>query len=365
MGKAWDIGVRDEYDLYKAVQDGRLTLDDLSPEGKATYNKMVPAMSQSTIKTKETSPVIQTIDSYKPQGLLGDIETSKPYRAIIGNPEEGFSIGDMFDAATMSNPVMSTLAAGKAIGKGAQGVSKIASIMDKAWGKVPTAARIPIGLGAGVTAVETVRGATTPGYAEQRETLPSELGASLRAGTGDVVNTAGQVAKWKGADGLGDSLIDAGDTLKKGYELAPEEFSWKSFFNPDFYAKNVARSVPFTASLIPAMYAGYRLGGVAGGRMGVGAFGKSVLGSIGGAAVSRPLESAMEAGNTYEEAIAKGLSYEEADKAAQEVFKNNLKMMGADALQLAVAFAPATAIGQRFTAKALSKGAKKNSNRSW
>ena len=34
---------------------------------------------------------------YEPQGILGAIETSKPYRFLIGNPEEGYSIGDMFE----------------------------------------------------------------------------------------------------------------------------------------------------------------------------------------------------------------------------------------------------------------------------
>lgn len=290
---------------------------------------------------------------YEPQGILGAIETSKPYRFLIGNPEEGYSIGDMFEAVTMATPgtaALSTLTAGKLLGKGARmaktTAGKVAAVGSDVWKTTPTVAKVPIVGGAGATAFETVRGATTPGYAERRETLPSELGASLRAGTGDVVNTAGQFLKWKGAEDAGNDLVETSRAIKEGYELQPEEFSWKSFFDPDFYAKNVARSVPFTASLIPLMYGGYKLGGTGAAKVGLGEVGKVISGAVAGTALSRPVESAMEAANTYEEALAKGMNEQEADRAAQEVFVRNLYLAGLDATQLAATFMPVGKVGK-------------------
>ncbi|KKL21935.1 hypothetical protein LCGC14_2440460, partial [marine sediment metagenome] len=59
--------------------------------------------------------------------------------------------------------------------------------------------------------------------------------------------------------------------------------------------------------------------------------------------LSRPLEGALEAGGTYDEAISRGMSKEEAEQVAKGVFLKNLSLSGLDAAQLAVAFAPTPA----------------------
>ena len=56
--------------------------------------------------------------------------------------------------------------------------------------------------------------------------------------------------------------------------------------------------------------------------------------------ISRSIESSMEAAQTYDEARAQGMTHEEAKRAANQVFMGNMKLIGVDAIQLAVAFAP-------------------------
>ncbi|NIU02588.1 MAG: hypothetical protein GWN31_14560, partial [Candidatus Thorarchaeota archaeon] len=58
------------------------------------------------------------------------------------------------------------------------------------------------------------------------------------------------------------------------------------------------------------------------------------------AAVSRPAESALESQGAYDQAIAEGKSEEEADKIADDVFKNNLALAGLDAGEFLSAFSP-------------------------
>lgn len=164
---------------------------------------------------------------------------------------------------------------------------------------------------------------------------------SFVAGVGDVAYTAGSAADWLGAKDIGQSLQQIGQDIQEKYgQEYGKEFTWKSMFDPDWWATSATRSLPFTLSLIPAAVVGGYAGASAGGALGLGAFGKTVLGALGASALSRPLESALEAGGTYQEALARGMSPEEADRAADETFKNNLKLMGLDAAEFATAFMP-------------------------
>lgn len=65
-------------------------------------------------------------------------------------------------------------------------------------------------------------------------------------------------------------------------------------------------------------------------------FKKALLSSTTGAGVSRPLESALEAGGVYNDAIARGLDEDKANQAADYVFKKNLKLADLDAARLVV-----------------------------
>lgn len=175
--------------------------------------------------------------------------------------------------------------------------------------------------------------------------------AAFTAGVGDVLSTTGAVLDLVGAERLGEKTKGLGENLRTRYipPQKPEEFSWKSPLNPEWWATTVTRTVPFTLSLIPAAVVGAYGGVKAAAVMKLGSFGKTVLGSLGGAALSRPIESALEAGNTYDEQIKVGRAKEEAEKAANKVFWDNMKLVGLDAAQFIAAFAPIKGIG--LTAK--------------
>lgn len=381
MGKAWDLGVRTPEDLLKAVNSGQLKYGELSDDGKKMYdttNKYIGKNTnvQTALKkatASKVSPIVQEaldieaktekahpyIDekvnvNYKPQGVLGKIETSKAYRTIIGNPAmQGYSIGDMLGAITMANPAtaeLSTLATGKAIGKGVDVLNKSSAPVTKALKtiakKTPTPVKKGLGIGAASTGYEAVKGASVPDYVNpisKQKTLPSQVGASLRSGTGSLVSNLGSDAQWQGKDATAKYLKGVGANISKGYEVNPTEFTWKSLLDPNWYANNVASTLPSTAALIPLMFAGYKGSGAIAGKLGAGALMKTIVSSLGGASLSRPLESAMEAGNTYEAVLQQTGDENKADKAANRVFADNLKLAGLDAVQLGIAFAPAPA----------------------
>ena len=161
------------------------------------------------------------------------------------------------------------------------------------------------------------------------------------AGVGDVIVTAGGALKWLGAEGMGENLSEFGQFLQ--LQAPPDtlgEFEWTHLLNPRFYATRVTRTMPFTLSLIPAMIVGKYAGLAVAAKIGLGKFGTFLLEVVGAALFSRPMESALEAGGAYDRAIEKGLSEAEAREAANSVFFNNLALVGVDAAQLAVAFAP-------------------------
>lgn len=162
------------------------------------------------------------------------------------------------------------------------------------------------------------------------------------AGMGDVVVAAAGVTRWMGKDGIADKLTKFAGELQA--QAPPDylgEFEWSMMLNPRFYSTRVLRALPFTLSLVPAAIGGAYCGtALAPFVPFLGTYGKLILGSIGAALFSRPLESAFEAGTTYDDAIAKGMTKEQADKAAMDVFLGNMVLGGWDAVQFAIAFIP-------------------------
>ncbi|ACV64417.1 hypothetical protein Dtox_3709 [Desulfofarcimen acetoxidans DSM 771] len=328
---------------------------------KAIQTPIQQQQSQQQLKSQQSQPQLQLPQQQQPQlksqqqsqqqtpqNNFNTIENSAIWRTLIGAPEEGYTTKSMIDDTINALPMIR--GAGTAA-KGALNAAKNIPIAGKAIsgilgspGKVaeivkelPTPVKIAAAPPTAIAGMETYRGATNPDMKENN--FFTRTGASLRAGVGDVIENMGQVSKWQGADNIGNTLVNAGQNLRTGYEVKPQEFTWKSFFDPDFYSSNVARTVPFTMSLIPAMAAGYKGAGAAVGKI-LNPFQKAIISSLGGAALSRPLESAMEAGNTYQDAIARGMTEEQADQAANSTFKKNLALAGLDAAQLAAAFAP-------------------------
>ncbi|HHX27928.1 MAG TPA: hypothetical protein GX716_02840, partial [Firmicutes bacterium] len=213
--------------------------------------------------------------------------------------------------------------------------------------------------------------------------LQREAAASQTAGWGDVLSTIGGAISWKGADAarvagavasvagrkeigrlIAEQAPAMGEVGKKITERAAElqarapqdvpelTSTWKDYFNPRFWTTKVARSVPFTLALLPIGLLGSYAAGAVGltgavakgaaalgaKAAGMGTFGKAVVGklaqylagagtSMGAGALSGLAESAMEAGGTYNEAIAMGYSAEEADTMADETFKKNLALL--------------------------------------
>ncbi len=191
----------------------------------------------------------------------------------------------------------------------------------------------------------------------------SDVLNSFVAGIGDVLQTSGSAVTWLGAKGIAQQFLSIPDTLtfsgsdnyderveelagsltewgEKLQQYAPPdylgEFNWKQLFNPAFYGTTFTRAVPFTLSLLPTMV----MGAYVGAGLGLGTLGTYVMATLFGASASRLTESAMEAGSMYDEAIARGLSPEEAERAATDVWWKNLALAGVDWAQLALMFAP-------------------------
>lgn len=183
-----------------------------------------------------------------------------------------------------------------------------------------------------------------PKAVKEKVKVADDVTRSLVTGAADVQVAAGTTLQWMGAKGVGARMARDG---KKVQQYAPptdlENLSWKTLFDPQYYndyLNSTARAVPLMASLIPAAIIGTYAGTTTAGAIGLGAFGKFILGSIGAAALSRPIESALEAGGTYDEALQRGKSEEEAHSAANNTFLKNLLLTGADAGELALAFLP-------------------------
>jgi len=179
-----------------------------------------------------------------------------------------------------------------------------------------------------------------PGY--KSASLWEKVKSSFYAGVGDIVSATGQIFDWAGADWLGKQAKELGDFMRSHF-IPPEDpgdFGWQSVLDPEWWATSVTRAVPFTLSLIPAALVG-GVAGVAGAiALGLGSFGRVVLGALGAASVSRPIESAFEAAGAYEQALQQGMSEEEAASAARSTFEHNLALVGMDAVEFAAAFAP-------------------------
>jgi len=227
------------------------------------------------------------------------------------------------------------------VGKIAQPIAtKGASALRTALGltsKIPQPIR-DLGLvGTVATGGEMTRGAIDPKAKEQ--TKAAKAGASLRAGVGDVVSLTGSDLEMRGQKDRGERLKKIGAGITEGFES--ESTPGFRPLDPDWYATNFARTAPLTAAIIAAMLPVYKATGGAAGKLGLGTFGKHIVGTLFGSAGGRQLEGELEAAGTYEEALARGMSEEDAFNAAMEVKAKNQWLMGMDAAELGTALLPA------------------------
>lgn len=173
------------------------------------------------------------------------------------------------------------------------------------------------------------------------EDLAGKAYASFVAGIGDVITTTGGAARWLGYEDVGGVLSTIGSKLQS---VAPPdttgEFEMAELLDPEFYATKITRTIPFALSLAPLAIGGFYGGSTIATTLGLGRLASWIIGGFFGAALSRPLESALEAGSQYDDAIARGKTEKEATEEANEVFRKNMVLAGMDAFQIAIALAP-------------------------
>ena len=191
-------------------------------------------------------------------------------------------------------------------------------------------------------------------WGEYSHSVNEGMGSAMR-GVGDTVGMFGSALKfmgkanedkglWKYYSKLGETLQQAGTGTANQFKTQDSE-AIDTLFNDDavsalkykeFWVTKVPQQiVPSLALMMPgAGLTGSLLYKTAPTLL------KVAGASLAGSAISRPMESAAEAGGTYDEMIAKGRSEEEAIKAASQVYYDNLKLVGMDAGQLFLAMTP-------------------------
>jgi len=122
-----------------------------------------------------------------------------------------------------------------------------------------------------------------------------------------------------------------------------------------------ARMLPMQALLISASLA---TGGAAGAAIGLtgktlSPFLSYLVQTTTSATVSRGLEAIFESGGTYDQALAMGMTPEEASEAAFKTFRENMKLVGLDAMQFTTALLPFSKLGT-VAPKLLQKGLIRN-----
>lgn len=190
-----------------------------------------------------------------------------------------------------------------------------------------------------------------------------QLWTATKVGTGSLGQILGGSLQRHGIDNIGDRLYNAGAGIAKGNindlsSYGPEFTSEATFIekatNPKYLTGNVAPSMP--ASIVAqapglALQLGSDIlaGGMIAGSEGI-ATPAAVVVKAGGSAlagaVSRTIESEIEAGDAYNTAknllLEKGYSEiearEKAKKVSDIVMKGNMKMMGSDILQQMIVF---------------------------
>lgn len=169
--------------------------------------------------------------------------------------------------------------------------------------------------------------------------------APIYAGTGDTIKLMGGALDFASGGKYGGRLKKYGEEIARDFTdeealSALGEFDVADLKNPSFWYQKGLRTIPNTVALLPAAIIGGYAGGATGAAIGLGAFGRAVLGTIGGAGLSRTVEGAMEASGTYDEAKLSGMDEESARAAASIVFRNNYKLAGLDAAEFASVFLP-------------------------
>ena len=183
---------------------------------------------------------------------------------------------------------------------------------------------------------------------EYDEGMFGEVWHFFQAGIGNLLSATSGAVKWLG--------YEAGIKPLEDVEIISELANYYRKKDPpdESLWGDLVRTTPFFLSLIPAMVIGWAAGGAVAGAVGLGRLGTVILEAIGAGGFSRSAESALEAGSTYEEWIARGMSPEEASAAAGKIFTENLKLVGMDVGQFFAMFVPIP--GFRVAKSLITKG---------
>lgn len=190
-------------------------------------------------------------------------------------------------------------------------------------------------------------------HIQQARGTPSAV-RSFRAGGGDLLSSIGAVDRMIGLEGPGKALQETGRRIQEANVTPEYKGSGVAMLaDPAFYQSVAARSGPTMLALAAVALIGAAAGGAAATLMGLGKLGAAVLTTLGSAGVSRVMEGAMEAGQTYEEALAQGMTDADATRAARSVFDHNLILAGPDAAEFAASFARIPKPAQKAAGAAL------------
>ena len=179
--------------------------------------------------------------------------------------------------------------------------------------------------------------------------LPEKIDKTQEYGWNQVTLAAGGFIAKQGYDTeLQNDMVTLGNKLRQGSQGRMDEipipdvgeFNVSQLANPDWWHSRVGTTVPFMMSLLPIAIGGAYGGSAVAATAGAGAIGTAVAGGVTGAALSRPMESAMEAGMTFDRLLKEGRSLDDASIAASEVFSKNMNLVALDALQITAALTP-------------------------
>lgn len=181
------------------------------------------------------------------------------------------------------------------------------------------------------------------------DTLGEKFGANLRVGSGDVLEGLAGVGRWLLPSGgkidkdtgkivktdplLSRGLQGAANKLKDGFEdegyNKGKDFNFKkAITDPEFYATSVTRAVPqLITSIVPALGAAKLVGMIPKIKKAKTVH-QTIFKALGGAGAATTIDSAIESGSVFDEAIRRGYTEDDANKAANETFMKNFALTG-------------------------------------
>ena len=203
----------------------------------------------------------------------------------------------------------------------------------------------------------------------------SKASGAFSAGTADLIGNIGQGISWLGSKKEGEGAFDrtgaklqayakeSSDLLTDTNALADlGEFQWSDLKNPEYWQNTIMRQLPTQlAFLAPAILTGgvSTLVMKSTGLVKIAPFASKIINTIAGAGGSAALESTLEAGQTYSQAMEKFGSEEVANKAANRVFMKNMSLLsGSNFAEFLLALTPAKNIPFFSSSKLLRTGAK-------